>query len=140
MSSPGTGLCTMGRISSSLGNRVTQVDVGQQKKAMDPFHAGFLCVLLLLWYLPQGACEHAPCAHGVASDFHTASFPDPINPWCVINRPGRDGSLAIKLATTGSCPGVVQVTLLLVERAWKQLYPDGTFKYEFYDEPLAILY
>lgn len=77
---------------------------------------------------------------GVVSDFHTGSFHDLITPLCIINRPEREGSLAIKLATKGKHSNTIQSTLSQVERAWKQIYPDATFKYQFYDESLALLY
>ena len=77
---------------------------------------------------------------GVVADFHIASFHDPITPICIINRPGREKSIAIKLATKGEHANVLKSTLSEVEKTWKQLYPDGTFKYEFYDESLAMLY
>jgi len=77
---------------------------------------------------------------GVVADFHTASFHDPINPLCIINRPEREGSLAIKLATTGKHSGAIQAVLSQVEQAWKKIYPAGTFTYQFYDESIAMLY
>ncbi|HVX28455.1 MAG TPA: ABC transporter permease, partial [Parafilimonas sp.] len=77
---------------------------------------------------------------GVVADFHIASFHDPITPLCIINRPDREKSLAIKLATKNKNSDVIKLTLSLISRAWKQLYPAGTFNYEFYDESLAMLY
>ncbi len=77
---------------------------------------------------------------GVVADFHIASFHDPIMPLCIINRPDREKSLAIKLATKGENAGVIQTTLNQLEQEWKQLYPGETFKYEFYDQSLAELY
>jgi putative ABC transport system permease protein len=74
---------------------------------------------------------------GVVADFHTSSLHDPITPLCIINRPERQGSLAIKLA---SGPGQTNATLVQIEKNWKQLYPAATFNYQFYDESLALLY
>ena len=77
---------------------------------------------------------------GVVADFHTASFHDPILPLCIINRPDRQRSLAVKLASAGSNTQTVKMTISQIENEWKQTYPDATFKYEFYDESLALLY
>jgi putative ABC transport system permease protein len=77
---------------------------------------------------------------GVVSDFHIGSFHDLITPLCIINRPERESSLAIKLATKGKHSNTIRGTLSQIERAWKQIYPNATFEYQFYDESLELLY
>jgi putative ABC transport system permease protein len=77
---------------------------------------------------------------GVAADFHTKSMHDPITPLCIINRPDRESSLAIKLASKGSGTGMIKSTLSQIEKAWKQIYPSKDFNYRFYDQSLALLY
>lgn len=77
---------------------------------------------------------------GVVADFHTKSLHDPVTPLCIINRPDREGSVAIKLASAGASAAAVKNTLLQVEKAWKQVYPGAPFNYRFYDETLALLY
>lgn len=77
---------------------------------------------------------------GVVQDFHTASFHDPISPLCVINRPDRERNLAIKFNGNQNNPSTIKTTLFKVEHLWKELYTDGTFNYQFYDESLAQLY
>ncbi len=77
---------------------------------------------------------------GVVADFHSGSLHDPITPLCIINRPDREGALAIKLASAGKQSYMIKATLSQVEKAWKQLYPSATFTYRFYDESLALLY
>ncbi len=77
---------------------------------------------------------------GVVADFHTASFHDPITPLCIINRPDRQHSLAIRLATANEHSPAIKKSLQEVERIWKRIYPAGTFKFEFFDESLALLY
>jgi len=77
---------------------------------------------------------------GVVADFHTSSFHDAIGPLCIVNRPDREGTLAIKLATHGQQSSTIKSTLSQIEKAWKQVYPAGTFDYQFYDESLAMLY
>lgn len=77
---------------------------------------------------------------GVAADFHTKSLHDPITPLCIINRRERESSLAIKLASIGSGPGIIKSRLSQIEKAWKQIYPSNNFNYRFYDQSLALLY
>jgi hypothetical protein len=77
---------------------------------------------------------------GVVADFHTATFHDLISPLCIINRPDREHTLAVKLASKGGHAGSIKPTLLQLEKAWKQVYPAEIFKYKFYDESLALLY
>jgi len=77
---------------------------------------------------------------GVVADFHTASFHDPITSLCIINRPERESSLAVKLATTAQQSNTIQFSLAQLEKAWKEVYPAAPFTYEFYDESLAMLY
>jgi hypothetical protein len=84
--------------------------------------------------------DHPLPVVGVVADFHIASFHDPITPLCIINRPDRERSLAIKFATGGKNTQTIKATILQIGDAWKQLYPDGMFRYEFYDESLALLY
>ncbi len=77
---------------------------------------------------------------GVVADFHARSFHEIIKPLCIVNRPDREGTLAIKLASTGKHSDAVKTTIVQIEKLWKQMYPAATFKYQFYDESLALLY
>ncbi|HWB27317.1 MAG TPA: ABC transporter permease [Chitinophagaceae bacterium] len=77
---------------------------------------------------------------GVVADFHTKSLHDPITPACIINRQDREGSFAIKLASKGQDAGEVQKTISRAAEAWKEIYPNATFAYKFYDETLDALY
>jgi len=77
---------------------------------------------------------------GVVADFHSSSLHDPIVPLCIINRVEREGTLAIKLAAKGKLSNTLGTTLKQVEKAWKSIYPAGTFDYRFYDESLALAY
>jgi putative ABC transport system permease protein len=77
---------------------------------------------------------------GVVADFHSSSFHDPISPLCIINRPDRERNLAIKMATKGKHADNIKTILSRVENVWKKIYPGGSFKYQFYDESLALLY
>ena len=77
---------------------------------------------------------------GVVADFHSRSFHEPISPVCMVNRPDREGTIAIKLASKGDKANTINATLSQVEKAWKQIYPAATFNYKFYDESLAAIY
>jgi putative ABC transport system permease protein len=77
---------------------------------------------------------------GVVADFHSRSFHDPITPLCIVNRPDREGTLAIKLVTTGKQSNSIKATLIQIEKVWKQIYPAAPFDYQFYDESIALMY
>lgn len=77
---------------------------------------------------------------GVVADFHTSSLHDPITALCIINRPDRESSLAIKLASKRLQSGIIKTILSHIEKEWKQVYPSLIFNYQFYDESLATLY
>jgi len=77
---------------------------------------------------------------GVVADFHSRSFHEAITPVCIVDRPDREGTLAIKLASKGKNIISAQTTLSQIANAWKQIYPAATFKYQFYDESLALIY
>ncbi|MBS1606852.1 MAG: ABC transporter permease [Bacteroidetes bacterium] len=72
---------------------------------------------------------------GVVADFHTRSMHDPILPTCIINRPDRQGTVAVRLATNN--PATI---LAEMAAAWQKLYPGHTFAYRFFDESLDRLY
>ena len=77
---------------------------------------------------------------GVVADFHTSSLHNPVTPLCIINRPDRESSLAIRLASTGKQTGMIKITFDQIEKAWKEVYPGATLNYRFYDESIALLY
>ncbi len=77
---------------------------------------------------------------GVVTDFHSQSMHDPISPVCIINRGEREFNLAVKLASSERDAGTMRATLTQVGKAWKQMFPGGTWTYSFYDETLAKLY
>ena len=77
---------------------------------------------------------------GVVADFHTSSLHDPITSLCIINRPDREGSIAVKMASAGKQSGMIKTAVLQMGQVWKQIYPETPFNYRFYDESLALLY
>jgi putative ABC transport system permease protein len=77
---------------------------------------------------------------GVVADFHSRTFHEAIAPLCIVNRPDREGTIAIKLASKGKQTNTVKATLSRIEKLWKQIYPGATFNYQFYDESLKLIY
>ena len=77
---------------------------------------------------------------GVVADFHTKNLHETISPLCVINRKDREGSVAIKLASTGKNQIMVSRTIKEIGKVWKQIYPNASFDYKFYDESIVLLY
>lgn len=77
---------------------------------------------------------------GVVSDFHSRSFHEQIEPACIVNRPDRDGTLAIKIDSKGKQGSGVKAIISQIEKNWRSVYPAGTFDFQFYDESLQLLY
>ncbi|MGC4039045.1 MAG: ABC transporter permease [Chitinophagaceae bacterium] len=77
---------------------------------------------------------------GVVADFHTVGFHQAITPLCIINRPERQGGIAVKLDPGAFSPDVIRRTLNQIGTAWKEFYPAASFSYNFYDETLGQLY
>lgn len=77
---------------------------------------------------------------GVVADFHTSSLHNPITPLCIINRPEREGAIAIKLASKGKNSHIITTVLSRAKKVWDQVYPDKSFNYKFFDESLSLLY
>jgi len=77
---------------------------------------------------------------GVVADFHSRSFHEAIAPLCIVNRPDREGTLAIKLSSKGKQSDLLKITLYQIEKTWREIYPETTFKFTFYDDSLALIY
>jgi putative ABC transport system permease protein len=72
---------------------------------------------------------------GVLKDFHVASLHDEIEPVVFAIVPQYYYQAGIKVTTEN-----LQETLALIERSWKEVYPDSYYEYEFLDDHLATLY
>lgn len=77
---------------------------------------------------------------GVVADFHSRSLHEAISPVCIVHRPDREGTFAVKLATKGEQSTTVQQTLYRLKEEWRKIYPGATFNYTFYDESMALMY
>ena len=73
---------------------------------------------------------------GVVKDFHNKSLQDDISPCIFLNSSWWLERANIKLHSTANMPDV----LAFVEKQWKELYPEGVFKYTFLDESIAQNY
>jgi len=72
---------------------------------------------------------------GVAADFHSASFREPIRPLAIGHVPGLEQSLGIRLKMKDN-----KGTLARLGQAWKEMFPKENFSYSWLDESIASLY
>jgi len=73
---------------------------------------------------------------GVIKDFHNKSLQDDISPCIFLNSGWWLERVNVKLHSTTNMPTI----LSFVEKQWKELYPEGVYKYSFLDESLAQNY
>jgi putative ABC transport system permease protein len=73
---------------------------------------------------------------GVVKDFHNKSLQDDISPCIFLNSSWWLERANVKLHSTANMPEV----LSFVEKQWKELYPEGVYKYTFLDESIAQNY
>jgi ABC-type antimicrobial peptide transport system permease subunit len=73
---------------------------------------------------------------GVIKDFHNKSLQDDISPCIFLNSSWWLERVNVKFHSTAKMPEV----LAFVENQWKELYPDGVYKYSFLDESIAQNY
>jgi putative ABC transport system permease protein len=80
---------------------------------------------------------------GVVGDFYYRSLHSPIEPLVIVNRSDNNyfsGTLhiALKPETPGSNGWKIAISSM--ESAWKEIYPDAVFQYQFFDESIAKFY
>jgi putative ABC transport system permease protein len=77
---------------------------------------------------------------GVFADFHQASLHTPIKP--LIFFPSNDSYFNIHIALNPQVGGGGQwkTTIAQTEKAFKQIYPEEDFSYQFFDESIAKFY
>jgi predicted permease len=76
---------------------------------------------------------------GVVSDFHTKSTQEPIKPLVYSSQRRRSFGIHLLLQAgenTASWKGIIEKA----EKAFRQLYPDDSFAYNFFDETIASFY
>jgi ABC-type antimicrobial peptide transport system permease subunit len=73
---------------------------------------------------------------GVIKDFHNKSLQDNISPCIFLNSSWWLERVNVKFHSTANMPEA----LASVEKQWKNLYPEGVYKYSFLDEAIAQNY
>jgi putative ABC transport system permease protein len=77
---------------------------------------------------------------GVVSDYHEASFQEPIQPMVIGEHLASQRDLGVKLASTGKSADNVKSTLAAMEKIYKEVYPGIQFPYAFMDASIRDLY
>ena len=77
---------------------------------------------------------------GVIRDFHSQSLHEAITPFFLSTNPGWGREVSVKLSTSGQSADHLSAVLARMEKAWKEVYPDKKFGYNFFDETIARLY
>jgi len=72
---------------------------------------------------------------GIVDDYHTTSLQDEISPVVMLNQSGNYRMAGIKINDRN-----IKETISQVESAWKQVYPQYVFSYQFLDEEIAGFY
>jgi ABC-type antimicrobial peptide transport system permease subunit len=77
---------------------------------------------------------------GVVTDYHEASFQEPIEPMVIGERLAWQRDVGVKLASTGKTADNVKSTLAAMEKIYKEVYPGIQFPYAFMDDSIRDLY
>ncbi len=82
-----------------------------------------------------GLNDITPTIIGVVEDFHTTSLHSSIEPVALTPFPYFHLAAGIRLV-----PGDTKNTLATIEKAWREVYPEGIYQMKFIDEELAERY
>ncbi len=79
---------------------------------------------------------------GVISDFHQESLHAPVKPLVLItpNDQWTDATFHVSLKSQTPGGNEWKTAISAIEKAWKEIYPDDDFTYQFYDESIAKFY
>jgi len=77
---------------------------------------------------------------GVVADFNQHSLHDPIKPLIIANGVERARTINIALMPQNADGTAWKSTIVQIEKAWKEIFPDDDFDYKFYDEDIAKYY
>jgi hypothetical protein len=77
---------------------------------------------------------------GVLADIHTKSLHSPIQPLAFSSEAKEHYTFHIALPPKGATTDNWKKTIAGIERAWKEIYPEEQFNYEFLDESIARFY
>jgi len=77
---------------------------------------------------------------GVLADIHTKSLHAPIQPFAFSCEAQEHSTFHIGLSPKGENTDTWKKTIASIGSAWKEIYPDEKFNYEFLDESIAKFY
>ncbi|MDP4264624.1 MAG: ABC transporter permease [Bacteroidota bacterium] len=77
---------------------------------------------------------------GVLADFHSKSLHSAIQPLAFYCEAKRHSIFHIALANGGNNTDAWKKTIARIETAWKEVYPEDDFNYEFFDGSIARFY
>jgi uncharacterized membrane protein HdeD (DUF308 family) len=77
---------------------------------------------------------------GVIADIHTKSLHQAIQPLAYTSEANFHSTFHIALAPKGATTDLWKTTIAKIETAWKEVYPEEEFNYEFFDESIANFY
>jgi len=77
---------------------------------------------------------------GVVSDFHQRSLHDPIKPLLFTTRTQQMRGINIALQPQNTEGTVWKTAIAKIEKAWKQVYPEDDFQYDFLDDTIRKYY
>ncbi len=77
---------------------------------------------------------------GVVADFNQTSLHAPIKPLIIANNTGSSLNISIALQPQNKSGTTWKTALDKIEKAWKEIYPNEDFTYNFFDEDIAKYY
>ncbi|MEO6960679.1 MAG: ABC transporter permease [Puia sp.] len=80
---------------------------------------------------------------GIVADFHQLNFHETIRPMCIVNTHDRKFEIAVKLEgneNRKSGIGLMKTTIALMGKQFKEIFPNSTFNFKFFDKSIAQLY
>jgi len=77
---------------------------------------------------------------GVVADFHMGSFHAPIRPMVIQHVPEWETSMAVNIASSHKNIAETRKVISGIEKAWKEMYPQSDFHYNFLDESIGWLF
>ena len=77
---------------------------------------------------------------GVVADFHQRSMHEPIKPLVIGSWNNVERSISIALQPKTAAVNTWKIAISKIEKAWKEVYPEEEFEYQFFDEQIAKYY
>ncbi len=77
---------------------------------------------------------------GIVRDFHSLYLQKAINPFFFGTEKDWENNISIRLTPTARIPEAINTMPGKTEKIWHEIYPNGPFKYSFFEESIANLY